>query len=123
MSNLGGYQIITTISKKVGGPGNFVALTMGCGYIILRGAEAASKKGIKVLKKQYQKKKSLSNDTKLVYEVTSNGKDKDGLNLCVGDKYRILESDKDAVLIEKLGDQNNPYFVSADFLRIVSNFV
>lgn len=36
--------------------------------------------------------------------------------------YRILERDKDSVLIEKIGDNNNPYFVSADFLRTVSKF-
>ena len=43
-------------------------------------------------------------------------------SLNVGDAYRILESDGESVLIEKIGDTNNPYFVSADFLRSVSDF-
>lgn len=50
MSNLGGYQLLTTAAKKVGGPGNLV------------------------------------------------------------------------VLIEKMGDTNNPYFISGDFLKEISDY-
>lgn len=34
MSNLGGYQLLTTFAKKVGGPRNLVALIAGGGAII-----------------------------------------------------------------------------------------
>jgi hypothetical protein len=33
-----------------------------------------------------------------------------------------LECDGDAILIEVVGDPDNPYFVSSKFLRSVSNF-
>lgn len=58
-----------------------------------------------------------------IFDVISNGKSDGGLELNVGDKYRILETDGEAILIEKIGDPNNPYFVSADFLQSVSSFV
>ena len=32
------------------------------------------------------------------------------------------KSDKDAILIEKIGDNNNPYFVSAELLKNISDF-
>lgn len=34
MSNLGGYQVFTTLAKKVGGPGNLIALIAGGGAIV-----------------------------------------------------------------------------------------
>ena len=57
-----------------------------------------------------------------VYKVVVSGEDGKNLVLNVDDTYRILESDGESVLIEKIGDTNNPYFVSADFLRSVSDF-
>jgi hypothetical protein len=49
--------------------------------------------------------------------------DSDGLVFKVGDKYRILDRDGDSILIEKFGDDNNPYFVSAEFLKKISEFI
>ena len=40
-----------------------------------------------------------------------NYSEENGINLFVGDEFRILASDEDAILIEVLGDDNNPYFV------------
>ena len=34
----------------------------------------------------------------------------------------MLETDKDAVLIEKLDDDDNPYFVSEELLTNISNY-
>ena len=34
MSNLGGYQKLTTFAKKVGGPGNLVVLIAGSGVAV-----------------------------------------------------------------------------------------
>ncbi len=48
--------------------------------------------------------------------------DSNGLVFKVGDNFRILNHDADAILIEKLGDDNNPYFVSADFLKQISEY-
>ena len=34
----------------------------------------------------------------------------------------MLETDKDAILIEKIDDDNNPYFVSEELLTNISNY-
>lgn len=54
--------------------------------------------------------------------VHSMGKSSEGLTFNVGDSYQVLERDKDAVLIKKTGDTNNPYFVSAELLHSISDF-
>lgn len=56
-----------------------------------------------------------------VFKVTTDGED-GGLNLHTGDEFRVLECDGAAILVEVLGDADNPYFISADFLRTVSDF-
>ena len=118
MSNLGWYQYITAWSKKVGGPKNFIALLMGSGYIIGKGGELIAKKAVKTIKKSSQKRKHDLN----IYTVTRNGKSNEELRFAIGDKYKVLEMDGDSILIEKIGDSNNPYFVSADFLSSISDF-
>lgn len=66
------------------------------------------------------KKKLKSLDTYSVVKDTEIEKIK--LILKTGDKITILAADDDSILIIKNGDQNNPYFVSADFLRGCSNY-
>jgi len=121
VSNLGGYQLMTTLAKKVGGPTKLALLAFGIGYIILRPSEAVVKKIYNKVKSKIYKNLELSGYTETTFEVTSDGKDSNGLEFSIGDKYRILESDGNAILIEKLGDSNNPYFVSDAFLRTISN--
>lgn len=123
MNNLGGYQVLTKLAKKVGGPVNLTVLIAGGGYLLLRPVEAVSKKIFIALKLKLGKKQKTYIDAEPVYEVISNSKDNSGLEFSVGDKFRVLESDKEAILIEKSGDPNSPYFVSSDFLHTVSNFV
>ena len=44
MGNLGWYQLITTWSKKVGGPKTLLLLIAAGGYAIVRSVEAGGKK-------------------------------------------------------------------------------
>lgn len=46
----------------------------------------------------------------------------DRLLLSVDDTFKVLEIDGDAALIEKISDENNPYYVSARFLRRISDY-
>lgn len=117
MSNLGRYQAMTTIAKKVGGPTVLATITFVGGYLVLRPAEAGAKKAARVIKGR-----STPCATKgSVFRVRSAGEES-GLQIRVGDEYRVLECDGDAILIEVLGDQHNPYFVSSRFLRSISDF-
>lgn len=44
------------------------------------------------------------------------------LVLKTGDQIAILAADDDSILIVKNGDKDNPYFVSADFLKGCSDY-
>lgn len=51
ISNLGGYQWLTTSAKKVGGPVNLVLLIAGSGAAIYKGGEVLVKNSVKAIKK------------------------------------------------------------------------
>ena len=57
-----------------------------------------------------------------IFTVSANKKDNSGLEFKIGDKYKILNRDNEAIQIEIIGNDNNPYFVSEDFLKIISDF-
>lgn len=117
MSNLGAYQAITTIAKRVGGPKRPLAIIAVGGYAVIRPGEAAAKKAIDAVRKT-----SVPCATKgQVFRVTAAGSESE-LALHIGDEYRVLERDGDAILIEVLGDSNNPHFVSSVLLRSVSDY-
>ena len=43
MSNLGLYQMMTTVAKRVGGPLRFLGIVAAGGYVVLRPLETAGK--------------------------------------------------------------------------------
>jgi len=121
MGNLGAYQVMTTVSKKVGGPVKLAAGIAVGGYVVIRTAEGVIKTGIKKVKKHREAKEIALNTSKL-YTVHECGESNEGLIFNISDTYRVLEKDGDAVLIEKIGDANNPYFVSEELLRKISDY-
>ncbi|EGP5052904.1 hypothetical protein E4K19_002603 [Enterococcus faecium] len=120
MGNLGWYQLMTTVAKKVGGPKQLLALVAAGGYVIIRGVEAGGKKVIKLVKKD-NKEKSTSKVLP-AYKFIIDGKDDKGLIFSSGDVFYVAARHDDVILIEKEKDENNPYFVSVDWLMKVSSF-
>lgn len=120
MGNLGWYQLMTTVAKKVGGPKQLLALVAAGGYVIIRGVEAGGKKVIKLVKKD-NKEKSISKVLP-AYKFIIDGKDDKGLIFSSGDVFYVAARHDDVILIEKEKDDNNPYFVSVDWLMKVSSF-
>ena len=110
--------MMTTLSKKVGGPRVLAAMIAVGGYVVFRPIEAAVKKTARSIRK----KSEPCATTGLHFEVVSNGEDGGGLRLSAGDEYQVLECDGDAILIEVLGAPDNPHFVSGRFLASVSDF-
>ena len=120
MGNLGWYQLMTTVAKKVGGPKQLLALVAAGGYVIIRGVEAGGKNVIKLVKKD-NKEKSPSKVLP-AYKFIIDGKDDKGLVFSSGDVFYVAARHDDVILIEKEKDDNNPYFVSVDWLMKVSSF-
>lgn len=121
MGNLGAYQVMTTVAKKVGGPVKLAAGVAVGGYVVIRTAEGVIKTGIKKVKKHKETKEIALNTSKL-YTVHEYGESNEGLIFNIIDTYRVLEKDGDTVLIEKIGDANNPYCVSEELLRKISDY-
>lgn len=118
MSNLGSYQVMTVIAKRVGGPWVLTTLVALGGWVVGRGAEA----GGKVLWKRAKRRPASAQSSVGVFTVTTEADCGSGLTLRKGDEIRVLEGDGDAVLIEVVGDADSPYFVSAETLTRISGF-
>lgn len=122
MSNLKGYQTMTTAAKRVGGPKNLVALIFIGGGLTYKLVETGVK-GVKAkIKNASIKGNTPEEQIDTIYVVSMNYSEENGVNLSIGDEFRILASDEDAILIEVLGDDNNPYFVSEEVLSMISNY-
>lgn len=119
MSNLGLYQKMTTWAKKVGGPAQLFGIVAVGGYCVLRTVEASGKAIIKTVKKHVDS--SVKNSTN-IYTIHSDEITDDGIHFKSGDKFRILEIAEEGALIEKINDENNPYFISISFLKSISDY-
>lgn len=119
MSNLGLYQVFTTVSKKVGGPAVLIGLIGSAGYVVLRSVEFGGKKVIKLVKN----KKSKTKESKTKYTFIDSGVDDNGLEFNKNDSFNIAVIHDDVVLIEKHNDKNSPYFVSLEWLKKVSDYL
>jgi len=115
MGNLGLYQAMTWLAKRVGGPLALALITAAAGYLIGRTGEVGIKRAYKKIKRKLGSKIKS-------YDVISYGKESNGLEFNAGDKFMVLESDGDAVLIELIGNTDNPHFVSGSFLSTISDF-
>lgn len=121
MSNLGWYQIMTTVAKKCGGPLKLFGLVAGGGILVgALGTKAVD--GVAGSVKNTAAKKKKAREQLKIYNVCEEGVSNEGLQFHVGDTFKVLERDGNAVLIEKIGDSNNPYFVASDFLNKISDY-
>lgn len=111
---------MTTWAKKLGGPKRLIAGIAIGGYAVIRLGEAGVKKLIKIVESNPVKREKYQ--SKVFFVVHTESKSNEGVAFKVGDKISILEIDKDSVLIEIIDDANSPYFVSADFLKSISDF-
>ena len=115
-NNLGLYKTLVEWMKKVGGPLAFLSLTMLGGYALIRPLEEGGRRIINLHRSNKQNK-----ENELEYFFAENG-NYGNLRFSKGDKFCVLFIDKDAALIEKIGDNNSPYIVAIDFLKVNSNF-
>ena len=132
VGNLGGYQLITMAIKRLGGPtkaavkvGSAFTALLGGAYVL--GEKNGEKKAIAKMRGQAKGVKlvpvdmgpSKSNPS-ADYLVAKDATSSDGTSFATGDKLRVMDSDGDAVMVERIGDENSPYWVSRDFLESIS---
>ena len=67
-------------------------------------------------------RKHSTEDRKRIFSIITDGESIEGLKFETGDKFKVLEVDQDALLIEKIGDSSNPYFVSKVFMKDISDY-
>jgi len=106
----------------VGGPKKLMAILVGSGAL-LGGVAVAGANEIKKKVSFEHEKKRQEEALARIYTVKKEGRSNEGLLFLAGDTFKVLEFDGDAVLIEKIGDNNNPYFVSRMFLSSISDYV
>lgn len=121
MSNLGWYQIMTVLAKRVGGPLKLAGIIAGAGALAGGSAVGLGVAAKNMFDKSLEKKRQEA-EAAIVYTITSNGKSNEGLQFRIGEKVRVLERDRDALLIERLDDENSPYYVSSKFLESISEY-
>ena len=123
MGNLGRYQTMTTWAKKVHGPLTLGALIAFGGYLLFRGCEAIITVTIRAIKK-WKNKQGRDDLLYDEYEVSASYIDNHGLALNPGDRVRVLEKlEAGVILVEKMGDDDNPYCMAPESLADISNYV
>lgn len=103
MGNLGAYQAVTTLMKKVGGPVQLAVIVIGAGYIVLRPAEEGARRFARSLKKKWEKKKLFGGAD--INHMTADLCLANGVTLNAGDEFAVLAVENDeALLMPKHGD-------------------
>ena len=119
IGNLGDYQRFSIAAKKVGGPKILVSLWSGAAMAIGAGIGVGAKTASD---KRKQKKKLQEEQETICYTVTKSATDNQGLSLKKGDRFRVIDCNNDAILIDVANRNDNPFFVSPEFLSDISDF-
>ncbi|MFF2275590.1 hypothetical protein [Agromyces sp. NPDC058126] len=122
MGNLGNYQTMTWLAKKVGGPVILTGVTMFTGWAIGRTAELGGKWTFARAKAAMTNRSVPCASQGQMFAIMADAEAGGGFTLKAGDRFRVLECDGDAVLIEVIGDTDNPYVVSGELLAAFSDF-
>ena len=108
MSNLGWYQLMTTVAKKVGGPKRLLLIIVSGSSAVTLGIQRVIKLICKKGKEENNKDNGGNTETE---KYTA------GYTFKAGDTIRVVENDGDAGLVVINGDEDNPVFVSLEALK------
>lgn len=118
VSNLGNYQRMVTLAKKVGGPLTLATIVFSSGVATTKIAE----QGYKSVKKYMNTRTNSKVKAKRIYTVHTDANYNDEIYFKKGRKLNVLIIDKDSAVVEVVGENDNPYVVTRDFLKKVSDF-
>lgn len=115
MSNLGSYQRMTILAKKVGGPVKLAIITASAGFCFFRGIEEGGRRTIKFIKNK------LASECE-VCDVEFETLIENEIRVKPNDKIRILEEVEDGYLVEIIGRKDNPFIISKEQLEAMTGF-
>ncbi len=118
LDNLGGYGWLPRLAKRAGGPGRLVAGIFVAGIVATKTCQATAP----CVKDWWTSRQQGRDVPGAPHVVTTTAMDDQGLALSTGDEFRVMTRDGDAVMIEVVGRDDNPWMVSAEFLARVSDF-
>lgn len=134
MSNLGGYQTVTTAIKAMGGPGK-AGVTVGAVAVVgmcfvyragvNRGVKRPDGKTIETKIFNGVRSKFRRGTAEVPAEMYTATADCDyggGLTLHAGDTFTAGPAIDEMIYIEVIGSEDNPYLVSAQMLAQNSSF-
>ncbi len=125
MGNLGGYQDITKFIKAIGGPAvaaKYAAAAAGIIFVAGGAVYAGGEKAIKTIRHRIETRAVPCIWVGQVFTVNSDADAGAGLILQNGDEVRILECDSDTLLVEVIGNADNPHAISGELLQSISDF-
>lgn len=123
VGNLGNYQRMVQLAKATNGPVALGIYVLAGGFLVGAAVGPTIKKGANKAYQSAKLKVRASRSAKLgTYIVVTEANAGMGLRLRVGDEFRVLEQDGDAVLVEVCGNAENPHVVSAKLLEEISDF-
>jgi hypothetical protein len=128
VGNLGAYQIMTMLAKRVGGPvvlGGIVALAGGTGggIAVYKGRNQIER-AMQCIKEKLGFTSGVSGLQKedRTYTCNADCELSKELTLKQNNKFNVLYSDDEMALINVIGDDNSPYIVGREKLESVSDF-
>lgn len=121
MSNLGGYQLFTTLAKKVGGPRNLIMMIVGGTAVLTLVVEHGGSRLIEEVRTRRKSSRPTTSEAGETFTVHSAFKLADDVELSAGSRFCVLEQDNDTVLVTVLDRQDNPFFASRKTLAAHSD--
>lgn len=125
MSNLGSYQDMTKLAKKVGGPVALAVITAVGGYLVGRTGELGVATGVKQVAKKVRTtgaKRARKIAALPVCVVHTEADCGGGLTMTPGQQFRVIGRDGDVAEVMIIGSKNPYYVVSAELLARISDY-
>ncbi|PRZ40900.1 hypothetical protein CLV47_11365 [Antricoccus suffuscus] len=119
--NLGGYQVLVTVVKKLGGPATATAAVATALVAVGSTGTLGAQKIIQRLKGDRRSQSQASNEPSWI-EVVDHVANDNGITLEVGARFRVIATTDDTVVIEIEGHKDNPHVVAGDYLASISAF-
>jgi hypothetical protein len=125
VSNLGSYQDMTTLAKKVGGPVVLAVITAVGGYLVGRTGELGVVTGVKQVARKVRTantKRARKIAALPLFVVHTEADCGGGLTVNQGQQFRVIGRDGDMAEVMIVDDENPYHVVSAELLARISDY-